>query len=77
MTPRMPEPFSHEDFMQAGQRAAAILEALEDKDLQRHYLDAREAVQHVYEHLKDKGFDNRTIAQSLLGVVLSPILPDD
>lgn len=71
-----PEHFSHEDKMRAGNATLDVLEAIENTDLQRHLLDARNAVQRAARNLEEQGFtEPRLIFLALIGVVLDPIMP--
>jgi hypothetical protein len=73
----MPEPFSHEDRMAAGEQVLNVLDAIEDKDLQQHLLAIREAADHAATNLKDQGFGDKAVSQVLIGIVLSSAIRDD
>jgi hypothetical protein len=72
----MTEPFSQQDFTEAGAKCLTIFEALEDQDLQKHLLDARTSIEAAVRNLRAQGFDSRDVALTLVGIVLGPIFND-
>lgn len=73
----MSEPFSHEAKMEAGQGVLNLFEAMEDEELQRHFLDARAAIEAAASNLKDQGFTRSQCSLALIGVVLGPVMDDE
>lgn len=72
----MSEPFSHEDRMQAGEAVMTIFDALEQEDVQRHIIEAREAIDASVTALVDQGLSKRDCAFALVGIVMAPILAE-
>jgi hypothetical protein len=71
----MTDPFSHEERMQAGQAVLSAFDALEDPDIQRHLLAARDALIEASDIMRGQhGFDDRLVGLALMGVVFAPIL---
>jgi hypothetical protein len=72
---RMTEPFGHEERMQAGQAALSTIDALEDPNVYRHLIKARDELIAAATLLRDQhGFDNRMVGLSLMGVVFAPLV---
>jgi hypothetical protein len=72
----MSEPFSTDDFAEAGNAVLNIFEALENEDLQRHLIEARTAIEAAVDHLRGQGFSSKDAALCLVGIVLSPCFDD-
>jgi hypothetical protein len=74
----LPEPFSHEDRMEAGETILSFFDALEDQDLQDAILAVRHAVEKAQQLLVDRGMDDHTASLLLIGPALGPLLkPED
>jgi Na+(H+)/acetate symporter ActP len=73
----VPEPFSSDDFQQAGQQVLTVFEALEDEDVQADYMAAAEALGRIATNLRAHGLPDRIVALSLVGLLIAPILPPE
>jgi hypothetical protein len=67
--------FTHEDRMRAGEACISALDALEDTDVQKCLIVARDALVSTCDVLRDRyDFDDRMIGLTLMGVVFAPML---
>lgn len=66
---------SHEDRMRLGTSHMALMDAIEDRDLQQNLMDAQEALIKVAQGLEEQGIDKREVWMTVIGFMLGPIFP--